>query len=156
MRRSAAYAATGLLVRSALLTGLMRRPPRRPDEAILGGLIGRIALTSTLITVMALGAALWTHERGGPWQSVLFAVLGLAQLGVALALRARGGGHRNWGLDLAVALSLALQLGALWLPPLRDLLGTEPLTLPQLAGCLAVAAVPGLVTFVTTRFRRGS
>ncbi|UWP79597.1 cation-transporting P-type ATPase [Dactylosporangium fulvum] len=136
--------------------GLMRRPPRHPDEAILGGLIGRIALTGTLITVMALGAALWTHERGGPWQSVLFAVLGLAQLGVALALRARGGGHRNWGLDLAVALSLALQLGALWLPPLQDLLGTESLTLPQLAGCLAVAAVPGLVTFVTTRFRRGS
>ncbi|MER7008294.1 HAD-IC family P-type ATPase, partial [Dactylosporangium sp. NPDC000555] len=131
--------------------GLMRRPPRRPGEAILGGLTGRIALTGTLITLVALGAALWARHGGGPWQSVLFTVLGLAQLGVALGLRTRGGRRRNWSLDVAVALSLALQLGALWLPPLRDLLGTEALTLRELAVCLGFAAVPGLVTFATVR-----
>ncbi|MFG2041859.1 cation-translocating P-type ATPase [Dactylosporangium sp. NPDC048998] len=134
--------------------GLMRRPPRRPGEAILGGLAGRIALTGALITLVAFGAALWARHSGGPWQSVLFAVLGLAQLGVALGLRTRGGRRRNWSLDVAVALSLALQLGALWLPPLRDLLGTEPLTLRELAVCLGFAAVPGLVTFATVRSSR--
>ncbi|MET7426305.1 cation-translocating P-type ATPase [Dactylosporangium sp. NPDC005555] len=133
--------------------GLMRRPPRRPDQAILGGLAAPIALTAALITATALAAALWTSHTGGPWQSVLFVVLGLAQLGVALALRARGTGHRNWSLDAAVALSLALQLGAVWLAPLRSLLGTEPLTLPQIAGCAAVAALPGLVTFLRGRRR---
>ncbi|WP_327002092.1 cation-transporting P-type ATPase [Dactylosporangium sp. NBC_01737] len=132
---------------------LMRRPPRRPDQAILGGLAGPIAATGLLITTAALAAAAWTSHTGGPWQSVLFVVLGLAQLGVALALRVRGSGQRNWSLDAAVALSLVLQLGAVWLPPLQSLLGTEPLTLTQALGCAAVAAVPGLVTYARGRRR---
>ncbi|MEV4140664.1 cation-transporting P-type ATPase [Dactylosporangium sp. NPDC049742] len=128
--------------------GLMRRPPRRPDQAILGGLAAPIAVTSALITATVLAAALWTRHAGGPWQSVLFLVLGLAQLGVALALRARGGGQRNWSLDAAVGLSLVLQLAAVWLPPLQSLLGTTPLTLHQALACAAAAAVPGLATFL--------
>ncbi|GAA1534858.1 calcium-translocating P-type ATPase, SERCA-type [Dactylosporangium maewongense] len=127
---------------------LMRRRPRRPDQAILGGLAAPIAVTSALITATVLAAALWTRHAGGPWQSVLFLVLGLAQLGVALALRARGGGQRNWSLDAAVGLSLVLQLAAVWLPPLQSLLGTTPLTLTQTLACAAAAAVPGLVTFL--------
>ncbi len=130
---------------------LMRRPPRRPDQAILNGLAGPIAVTGILITATALAAALWTRHAGGPWQTVLFMVLGLAQLGVALALRVRGSGHRNWSLDAAVGLSLALQLGAVWLPPLRSLLGTDPLSLTQVLGCAAVAAVPGLLTLARGR-----
>ncbi|MEU0557263.1 cation-transporting P-type ATPase [Dactylosporangium sp. NPDC006015] len=127
---------------------LMRRRPRRPDQAILGGLAAPIAVTSALITATVLAAALWTRHAGGPWQSVLFLVLGLAQLGVALALRARGGGQRNWSLDAAAGLSLVLQLAAVWLPPLQSLLGTTPLTLTQTLACAAAAAVPGLVTFL--------
>ncbi|MGI5175734.1 cation-translocating P-type ATPase [Dactylosporangium sp. CA-152071] len=127
---------------------LMRRPPRRPDQAILGGLAAPIVVTSALITATVLAATLWTRHAGGPWQSVLFLVLGLAQLGVALALRARGGGQRNWSLDAAVGLSLVLQLAAVWLPPLQSLLGTTPLTLTQTLACAAAAAVPGLVTFL--------
>lgn len=46
----------------------------------------------------------------------------------------------------AVALSPMLQLGALWLPPLRDLLGTEPLTVPEPAISAVAATLPGLVT----------
>jgi Ca2+-transporting ATPase len=135
--------------------GLMHRPPRRPGQAILGGLGVRIAVTGGLITAAALGAALLARYTGGPWQSVLFTVLGLAQLGVALAVRVRGGRERNRGLDAAVALSLALQLGALWLPWLRDLLGTEALSLPQFAVAAGFAAVPGLVTFLLGRRRSG-
>ncbi|HTJ36109.1 MAG TPA: cation-transporting P-type ATPase [Dactylosporangium sp.] len=131
--------------------GLMRRPPRRPGEAILGGLTGRIALTAALITASALGAALWVRHTGGAWQSALFVVLGLAQLGVALALRTPGRRRHNRGLEAAVLVSLALQLGALWLPPLQDLLGTEPLRMPELAVCAAAAIVPGLVARATRR-----
>ncbi|MFF5232997.1 HAD-IC family P-type ATPase [Dactylosporangium sp. NPDC000521] len=128
--------------------GLMRRPPRRPDQAILGGLAAPIAGTGALITATVLAAALWTRHAGGPWQSVLFLVLGLTQLGVALALRARGTGQRNWSLDAAVGLSLVLQLAAVWLPALQSLLGTEPLTLSLALGCAAFAAVPGLAIFL--------
>ncbi|MET7402417.1 cation-transporting P-type ATPase [Dactylosporangium sp. NPDC005572] len=135
--------------------GLMRRPPRRPDQAVLGGLTGRIGLIGALITVTVLGAALWTEHTGGPWRTVLFVTLGLAQLGIALALRVRAGRARNRSLDAAVALSLLLQVAAVWVAPLRDLLGTEPLTVVQLAACALVAAVPGAVTALATR-RAGS
>ncbi|WP_432971452.1 cation-translocating P-type ATPase [Dactylosporangium sp. CA-233914] len=131
--------------------GLMHRRPRRPGDAILGGLTGRIAGIAALITATALSAALWARHAGAPWQTVLFTVLGLAQLGVALAVRTRGTDRHNRGLDVAVVVSLALQLGALYLPWLRDLLGTEALTLPELATAAGFAAVPGLAARLLAR-----
>jgi Ca2+-transporting ATPase len=129
---------------------VMNHPPRRPDQAIMGGLARRIAGTGGLIAAVSLVAALVAHAADRPWQSALFTVLGLAQLGVALALRVRRRG-RNWALDAAVVLSFALQLGALWLPPLRTLLGTEALSLTEVAACAATAAIPAVVTLITTR-----
>ncbi|TNH31129.1 cation-transporting P-type ATPase [Micromonospora orduensis] len=131
---------------------VMNRPPRRPDQAIIGGLAWRIAGTGGLIATVSLVAALVAAAADRPWQSVLFTVLGLAQLGVALALRVRGR-DRNWALDAAVALSLALQLTALWLPPLRTLLGTEALSLTDVAACAAAATIPATVTLLTRRRR---
>jgi Ca2+-transporting ATPase len=132
---------------------VMTDRPRRPDEAILGGCVARRILgIGALITTVAIGAALVAHAQGRAWQSILFTVLGLAQLGVALALRARGTGRgRNWGLDAAVALSLLLQLAALWLAPLRALLGTVALSQAEVGACAAVAAVPALIVLFTMR-----
>ncbi len=78
---------------------------------------------------------------------MIFTTLGLAQLGVAIAVRAtRTPGNRwaNPGLLGAVALSAVAQLAAIMLPGLRTLLGTEPLTGTQLAVCAAGALLPGL------------
>jgi P-type Ca2+ transporter type 2C len=134
----------------------MDRPPRTPDEAILGGgLAWRVLATGGLISAVALAAAAVAAAADRPWQSVLFTVLGLAQLGVALGIRGTGG-RRNWGLDLAVASSLVLQLAALWLSPLQALLGTEPLSLAEVAACAAVATIPGLLTTLLSRRRRTS
>jgi Ca2+-transporting ATPase len=128
----------------------MDRPPRTPDEAILGdGLARRVLVTGGLITAVALAAAVVADANGRPWQSVLFTVLGLAQLGVALAIR--GDGPRNRALDLAVGSSLVLQLAGVWVGPLRSLLGTAWLSPADVALCAVVAAVPGLVTFVLKR-----
>jgi P-type Ca2+ transporter type 2C len=130
---------------------LMRRSPRRPDDAILGGLAKPIAGTGLLIAAVALGAALVARHSGLAWQSVLFTVLGLSQLGVALALRVRLRRHRNWALDIAVGLSLLLQLAALWLAPLRSLLGTDALSLGQVALCAAIAAIPATAVLTVKR-----
>ena len=70
-----------------------------------------------------------------------FFALGATQLAVALGSRARPGTWANPMLLVAVAAALALQLAGVYLPPLRDLLGTQPLTLPDL---LIVAAVSTL------------
>jgi Ca2+-transporting ATPase len=135
----------------------MRRPPRRPDEAILGGgLARRIAVTGSLIATVSLLAALWARATDRPWQSMLFTVLGLAQLGVALAVRARRaeGAPRNRLLGAAVAVSVALQVAAVVLAPLRALLGTEPLSAGELLACAAFGAVPGLLLAMAAWTRR--
>jgi Ca2+-transporting ATPase len=129
--------------------GGMARPPRSPQESVLGaGLTRSVLIGGSVIAACVLGAALGADRLGAPWQSVGFVVLGLAQLGVALAVRAprrprQHGGSRNPGLAAAVALSAVLQIAAVTWEPLRVLLGTESLTPAQFAACAGVAAVPG-------------
>jgi Ca2+-transporting ATPase len=105
---------------------------------------------------VVLGAGVTAYQLGLPWQSVVFVVLGLAQLGVALAVRAPRprGGRGNPALLAAVALSAVLQVAGVLVPALRELLGTESLTAPQLLGCAAVAILPGLALALGRRRRR--
>ncbi|MBY8870572.1 cation-transporting P-type ATPase [Micromonospora sp. PLK6-60] len=127
--------------------GVLRRPPRSGRHSVLGGgLTRQILVTGGLIAAVVLAAGTAAHQLGRPWQTITFVVLGLAQLGVALAVRARPapGTPSNRGLLAAVALSVALQLLAVLAPPLRALLGVDPLGLVELAACVAVAAIPGL------------
>ena len=130
-------------------TGVLHRPPRKPDEEVLGGGLGRsIVLIGSLLAVVALGLGIAAESAGAPWQSMLFVTLGLAQLGVALAVRARRRPGQRWanpGLLAAILLSGVGQIAAVAFEPLRVLLRTEPLSLTDLAVCLAVAAVPGVV-----------
>ncbi|HWD79061.1 MAG TPA: cation-transporting P-type ATPase [Kribbella sp.] len=132
----------------------MQQPPRSPQEQILGaGLWQRIAGTGTLIAAVTLAAAAWARAVGAPWQSMTYLVLGLAQLGVALALRRPDlqHGRRIRFLDIAVAGALAAQVLPLALAPLRDLLGLQAMTGTEVLGALALASVPGLVTAVRRR-----
>ncbi len=136
---------------------VMSRQPRSPQESILGaGLAGSVLIGGTFIAGCVLGAAVVAARAGAPWQSIAFVVLGLAQLGVALAVRAprQRGGPGNPGLAAAVALSGVLQLAAVVWSPLRGLLGTDPLTGGQLAACAAVAALPGAALAVTRAVAR--
>jgi Ca2+-transporting ATPase len=132
--------------------GTMHRRPRPPGESVLGaGLAQAVLWTGGVLTVTVLASGVAAHLLGGAWQSVVFVVLGLGQLGVALAVRARRvpGGDRNPSLLAAVALSAVLQLAGVLVGPLRELLGTAPLTGAQLLACVAVAAVPGVVVALT-------
>ena len=132
---------------------IMRRAPRPPEESVLGAGLGRSVLgTGVLLAVTVLGAGLAANALDLPWQSVIFVVLGLAQLGIALAVRATRvpGGERNPGLLVAVAISAAMQVAGVLVPPLRTLLGTQALTPIVLLGCATLAALPAL-TLVAIR-----
>jgi len=126
--------------------GVLTRPPRPPREQLLDPRTGyRVGVLGAAVAAASLAAAGWADQAGRPWQSTLFLALTLCQLAVALALRPRWRAAGNPGLLAAVALNVLLALLAVWWPPLRELLRTEPLTaadlLPCLAAALAVAAV---------------
>jgi len=136
----------------------MSRGPRAPDEHVLGGgLWQRIAWTGALISLVVLAVGVWAERTGAPWQTMTFIVLGMAQLGVAMALRrpAMPGSRRVRFLDFAVAGAAIAQLLPLVFAPLRNLLGLDTLTLAQLGVALAVAAVPGIAVRLLRRFRPG-
>jgi Ca2+-transporting ATPase len=114
---------------------------------VLGdGLLTSVLAGGVCLATVVLIAGVVADRMDRPWQSVMFVVLGLAQLGVALAVRAKTapGVARNWSLVAAVAVSGLLQVAGVLLPPLRTLLGTEPLSVPVLLACAAVAVIPGL------------
>jgi Ca2+-transporting ATPase len=134
--------------------GVLRRPPRSPSESVLGdGLLGSVLAGGLCVSAVVLAAGVVAHRADRPWQSVMFMVLGLAQLGVALAVRARPapGSSRNPALLGAVAVSGLLQVAGVLAAPLRALLGTEPLTVTELLACAVVAVIPGAALRIVRR-----
>ena len=116
---------------------VMQQPPRPPDQSILGaGLWQRVLLTSAVLTMTTLGLAVWAHDAGRPWQTMLFMGLISAQLGMALGLRHRQLSIANPLLPAAVTGSLVLALAGVYLPFLQTFLGTVALGVPDLVAAL--------------------
>ncbi|MFC8494071.1 cation-translocating P-type ATPase [Streptomyces sp. NPDC057235] len=135
--------------------GAMQRPPRPPDQHILGdGAWQRLLLLATAVTAAALGAGLLAHALDLAWQSVLFLALLSAQLGAVLGLRERLLTRQNPFLPLAVLFSALLAAAALYVPFLSQVLDTEALG-PTGAGIGAACAPIGFLAarLVRTAFR---
>jgi P-type Ca2+ transporter type 2C len=134
---------------------VMRRPPRPPAESVLGaGLWPRILRLGGVIAAITLGVGVWAQATGRPWQSMVFLALGVTQLGVAFGVRARAGTVANPFLLVAVAAAFALQVAGLYLPPLRDLLGTQPLPLTDLVIVCVTAVLGYLAVRLDLRLRQ--
>ncbi|GAA0630834.1 cation-translocating P-type ATPase [Streptomyces thermocarboxydovorans] len=132
----------------------MRRPPRPTEESVLGaGLWPRILLMGAFIATVTLVVGVWARETGRPWQSMLFLVLGATQLGVALGSRARPGSLANPFLLVAVGAALALQVAGVYLPPLQELLGTQPLAPADLVIAFLLSGLGHVVMRLQTRLR---
>ncbi len=126
--------------------GVLTRRPRSPQESVLGaGLLRAVVAGALLLATVTMAAGVVAMHADRPWQSVMFLVLGLSQLGVALAVRAhpKPGTPRNGALLAAVAVCALLQVAGVMFEPLRALLGTEPLDAVTILACCAVALVPG-------------
>ncbi|QNN51876.1 cation-translocating P-type ATPase [Nocardioides mesophilus] len=129
----------------------MKQPSRPPQESILGaGLLRQIAIAGSLIGVVSLVAGLLALQWGAHVQSSVFVTLAFGQLSVALALRAPVARRRlrERMVELAVAGAVLLQLLALYVPLLQELLGTRPLTASELAAAGALGVLPGLAVRV--------
>jgi P-type Ca2+ transporter type 2C len=128
--------------------GLMRRPPRPPDESIFAhGMWQHMIWVGLLMggtCLLTQGAAI---HMGWHWQTMVFTVLTLSQLGHVLAVRSEReslfsqGVRSNGPLWLAVVLTTALQLAIIYVPALNALFRTEPLDAVELTVCLGASSM---------------
>jgi Ca2+-transporting ATPase len=132
---------------------VMRRPPRRPEEAILSrAFLFEIALYAALITVSTLGAFLWALAHApASATTVAFMTLGLAQaahLGNARSSEDVLNPVRAFANPFALAgvgLAVALQLLAAHVPALAHLLEVVPLSGEQWLVIAILSALPAVV-----------
>jgi Ca2+-transporting ATPase len=132
--------------------GAMRRRPRPPEESVLGdGLWQRVLRVGVVIAVAALGVGGWGMRSGAEWQSIVFVSMVSLQLGVALGLRSRLWTRENLFLPTAVASSLLLALAGVYVPFLRDLLGTVALPVHDAVLAVGIGALGWLAIRVDRR-----
>ena len=132
---------------------VMQQPPRNPADPILSsqdliGMAGDAGLISA-ITLGAYGVAMARYGVGAAPSTVAFSTLTSAQLCYALTCRSEhrsgfSGLGRNPLLLAALGGTLALQVTAIWAPPLQRLLGTTPLR-PADWGIVAAGALAPLL-----------
>jgi P-type Ca2+ transporter type 2C len=129
--------------------GLMKRPPRPPNESIFAhGMWQHILWVGVLMGAASLFTQAWAiHTDHGHWQTMVFTVLTLSQLGHVLAIRAETdslftqGVFSNRMLIGAVLLTFGLQMATIYVPWLNPIFKTEALTLDELVFCLGMSSV---------------
>ncbi len=128
---------------------VMRRPPRPPKESIFArGMWQHILWVGLLMGGVTLLTQAWAlHAGSAHWQSMVFTVLTLSQLGHVLAIRSEReslfaqGILSNRPLIAALLLTFALQMAVLYVPWLNPVFKTAPLSLGELAACLALSSL---------------
>lgn len=129
--------------------GIMHDPPRRTDEGILSENVGvYITWTGLLIGALTIGTQAYGISHGiAHWQTMVFTTLTLAQIFQVITIRvARESviGPRfcgNPAVLLAVAVTCALQLAAIYMPFFNRLLNTQSLTAGELGACFGISAI---------------
>ena len=128
---------------------IMKRPPRPPQENIFShGMWQHILLFGLLMAGVTLSIQAWAiHTGSAHWQTMVFTVLTLSQMGQALAIRSEReslftiGLLSNRPLLGAVILTFALQMAVVYVPWLNPIFKTAPLPVMDLVVCLAAASI---------------
>ena len=129
--------------------GIMERPPRHPTESIFAqGLGVHILWVGLLMGAVSLLTQTWFLKTGqAHWQTMVFTVLCLSQMGHVLAIRSEReslfsqGILSNKPLVGAFMLTFVLQMATIYVPQLNVVFKTTPLTFGQLAITLALSTI---------------
>lgn len=127
----------------------MSRPPRPPRESIFAHGLGiHIIWVGLLMGAISVVAQAWSIKTGhGNWQTIVFTVLCLSQMGHVLAIRSEKvslfhqGIFSNKPLLAAFSLTFLLQLGTIYIPFLNSIFKTKPLSPAELAFALLLSTV---------------
>jgi len=141
---------------------VMKRPPRHPKESIFAHGLGiHTVWVGILMAGICLSVQAWAIKTGhAHWQTMVFTVLCLTQLGHVLAIRSekeslfKMGLFTNKPLLGAVLLSFGLQMTTIYIPTLNPIFKTEPLTLNELILTLALSSVVFFAVEIEKLFRR--
>ncbi|SPD74440.1 putative calcium-transporting ATPase [uncultured Desulfobacterium sp.] len=128
---------------------IMSRPPRHPKESIFAEGLGAHTIWVGLLmgVVSIVTQAYFIKSSQTHWQTMVFTVLCLSQMGHVLAIRSgresffRLGVLSNKPLLGAVLLTLALQMATVYVPALNPIFKTAPLTFNELLVTLAVSSM---------------
>jgi Ca2+-transporting ATPase len=129
--------------------GIMQRPPRPPQESFFAhGMWQHMIWVGLLMAGTALLTQAWAYHTGSAhWQTMVFTVLALSQLGHVLAIRSekeslfRQGLWSNRALFWTVLGTTILQLTTVYVESLNPVFKTEPLSGWELAFSLLASAV---------------
>ncbi len=129
--------------------GIMERPPRRPGEGIFSRGLGFDALWVGLFMAgLVLFTEVWSIGKGHEhWQTMVFTVMCLTQLGNVLAIRSeeesffRLGVFSNPALLGAVVVSFILQMAVVYIPYLNPIFKTAPLTAGEIGFCVFLSSL---------------
>jgi len=130
--------------------GLMQKQPARPGESIFARGIGRYILrVGVVFALIVIALMVWSYRSqgsDGPWKTMVFTTLCLAQMGHALSARSdrpliQVNPFSNPWLLWAVVLTTGLQLLLLYVPVLARFFGTVPLAAHDLMVCVGVSLI---------------
>lgn len=127
---------------------IMDRPPRDPKESVFArGLWQHLIWVGLLMAGVSLFAQGLFFSKEGHWQTSVFTVLALSQMGHALAIRSEHeslfsqGIFSNKPLIGAVILTMVLQLIIIYVPIFNPIFRTDPLDAGELILTLLLSVV---------------
>jgi Ca2+-transporting ATPase len=128
---------------------IMNRPPRPAKQNLFAeGVAFHILWVGLLMAGVTLSTQAWALSKGiENWQTMVFTVLSLSQLGHVMAIRSdrsflfQQGVLSNPLLLVSVTVTFALQMAVIYLPFFNTLFKTQPLPVPDLAFCVGMALV---------------
>ncbi|HVK48688.1 MAG TPA: cation-translocating P-type ATPase, partial [Pseudobacter sp.] len=117
---------------------IMNRPPRPPQESVFSNGRGlHMIWVGMLMASIALGLQAWAIEHDLHWQTIVFNVLCLCQMGHVLAIRSENrslfeiGLFSNKPLIASVGIGVLLQFVITYVPFLQPVFHTEALSLKE-------------------------
>lgn len=128
---------------------ILKRPPRKTDESIFANGVGlHIIWVGLLMGAVCLGLQAYITHIGNPkWQTMVFTVLCISQMGHAMAIRSewkslfQQGVFSNRQLVGAVLLTFGLQMAVIYIPFLQEIFRTQALSLEELLICIGLSSI---------------
>jgi Ca2+-transporting ATPase len=117
----------------------MKRAPRPPQESLFShGMWQHMIWVGLLIGGVCLSTQAWAMHSGSEhWQTMVFTVLTLSQLGHVVAIRAETesvfsiGFFSNHWMTASVIITFLFQMAVIYLPSLNEIFKATPLTLSE-------------------------